>query len=1351
MSDIFDAIKDLETKLIEINKGSSLVINTQLFREELSEQWFVNLDLWPDHPSKSKSVATPEQLQEYSNQVLQAVFNIANASKDGYVTAITNIKMLIKSFNSLDKYTWVPKIVDNQTYQIGKALQKFLKKALSEELLSQVPQSVWMVKTVEVREPAKQLLTGLKEILGKRLTIYELHSSSEKIKENVGYLQIKNERRTLWRQQATVLSNNNSEAQQLFLNVSTTINQMLPTETDQLEEYHQKLEEMRQAMKKKLEELKVAKQEFDTFNQGWKEDNEKMKLPKMIKTSPFIRALAFNDEIEAKREWTRLFNDIKVESELYNERIGDALLADFEVGGKLLNETDFCREMILDFINEESGALYTQIKEVILLQQYIEQLKKGDVALPTIEKPSSLGGEYPAISLNIILSQEDVPSKRLAADKESYTLAIKELDAYQQQLLQQKEDLEFRYHKGNPLPSEANDSRFKGIFIEVRRNEQEKLLPQIQELGYQINAVKELIQKATLEVKGLERGLIKLNRDEALTISTRRIQETLLGLEDSQIKLSNAECADTLHYQKHFKDTSSITQTYDSHFKFMTKNMSEIQKEIEHETSSSENLIEKQKEREKFLKAAKDKLIQFKKDLDESPELYIPSAKIPKNELINCLECSSSTELMQFFDQLYTHEENANSWGGWNFTRFKDYWNHNTSFLAESDLEYDLSTTSEYIEGKIQFIEKELAGTENKPESVWIPENNLWNLQKSYETIISQKHQDESRLSQLQTEQRKLEAEKNEKLERLNTEYAPSKQLFEKAKLAHQLSQLANSQAVFALDILKLDYALTDIEEKEISFNKALKEFSQFKNEDLIAQIKDSEEELKKISDSISQAPHKEKSVNELVKHVESSILYLEKEWEKVFSFALSTVPPTEINPEQYQELQMLKRQMYASLEEKGLNATYTMLNAKITDQQMALLIIKELVEIQINSARLLDKAALIASSSSIDRNQLYEEINQFQAQIEGRMTAISEFQNVIVNEKFAATAQMLQELTRIRNILEHLEKLLKINDIYSGFVKRIEACKPDMVLVRKKLLREIEAFTNGELGTSLIEIRNNNDSTVQKELALILKMHNKIDFFSCLYAPNSLFEEMEKEEDKQNIFKQLNQVIDEYKILIQRYNELPQKAVKVKQALYIDIINFQSSELVTTLEELRNSDDSEIQGKMNRIISLESNLDEFKTNYNEKEIKKEIEFDSARSSLGAKYFGTKSIFDNYLQERANTFWFKDFLSSIAAFALGCIGYKTEAQLRQNYLDELQTSVQVYQESSCENDTKKLLQKINYGLSRFSPRNKAGEEGYDKSLHAKLSGFKKEVKFVQEKFATNEPKENKSLLGVSSF
>lgn len=99
-------------------------------------------------------------------------------------------------------------------------------------------------------------------------------------------------------------------------------------------------------------------------------------------------------------------------------------------------------------------------------------------------------------------------------------------------------------------------------------------------MEHQINTVKELIQKATLEVKSLERSLIQLNRDEALTTSAHRIQETILELQKSQIKLSESELADALHYQKYIKETSTITQIYDSLLQSIAENILGTQKQL---------------------------------------------------------------------------------------------------------------------------------------------------------------------------------------------------------------------------------------------------------------------------------------------------------------------------------------------------------------------------------------------------------------------------------------------------------------------------------------------------------------------------------------------------------------------------------------------------------------------------------------------------------------------------------------------------------------------------------------------------------------------------------------------------
>src|SRR5690606_16492496 len=86
---------------------------------------------------------------------------------------------------------------------------------------------------------------------------------------------------------------------------------------------------------------------------------------------------------------------------------------------------------------EEDGLLQTHIKEVILLQHYIES--DQSLSQPVIDKPTSITGKFPEINLHVVLSQETDPGIRLKADKESYARVVQELEDYQQKLIQQKE------------------------------------------------------------------------------------------------------------------------------------------------------------------------------------------------------------------------------------------------------------------------------------------------------------------------------------------------------------------------------------------------------------------------------------------------------------------------------------------------------------------------------------------------------------------------------------------------------------------------------------------------------------------------------------------------------------------------------------------------------------------------------------------------------------------------------------------------------------------------------------------------------------------------------------------------
>lgn len=107
-------------------------------------------------------------------------------------------------------------------------------------------------------------------------------------------------------------------------------------------------------------------------------------------------------------------------------------------------------------------------------------------------------------------------------------------------------------------------------------------------------------------------------------------------------------------------------------------------------------------------------------------------------------------------------------------------------------------------------------------------------------------------------------------------------------------------------------------------------------------------------------------------------------------------------------------------------------------------------------------------------------------------------------------------------------------------------------------------------------------------------------------------------------------------------------------------------------------------------------------------------------------YFGPQTqnsselsgIFGDYLCERRVTFNFKDAFSLCLACLMGCFGYQTESQKRENYLFELRD---LLKNSSEEMDV--LSAKINEGKQIFSPRSFEGDE-YHKSLNFKLTSLR---------------------------
>ncbi|KTD00476.1 hypothetical protein [Fluoribacter gormanii] len=1445
---IFAAIEKLQVELITINRGTALPTRTEALNKELPALLFVNPKFWPDsiqppqtvtmkeydedakkNIEKQKMLATQEQMDEYSNQVLQAVFNITNVS-GGYRSAITNSTTISQSFNALDS-TWVPQIFDDRTYQVGLALQRFLTTALSEQALSELPEKIPVVG--KVRKPAESLLRSLKITLDWRIKIYELHSNPEEVFENARFYQMKMQQWHIWDSSIRSLEKKFKEDEQLFFKAMPIIREVPPSGTIELEEHLKKLEALRMELVQKLSEFDEATQNFADFNEKWKKENDEMNLPEEIRSTPITRALAARDSDQKSaliiKETSREFaGQIDLDVEVYTSKIGLDLEKTYKSGVSHANKLK--AECYISSLLPEKGLLSVCIENVKLLKHHID----NDKALwpDTISKPPCVTGEFPEISLDVVLSTDADNSVKLTANRDAYDKALKELNDYHDKLVKGKEKLAST-DLNDALPAWPEEFPYQDIFKKARSEKQKQLLT---EMESQINAVNKLIQTATLEKSRINRELIKFNRDGATKQASSRIQETFQKKADSK-KHSSHVNYDYHRTQVRYERALSSKEAHKSQLTEIASKISTTQQAIKQETDSIKQLQIKRKHRELFLLKAKEKLTQFKKDLSEHKGFYIPADKIPQAELIKYLECGSN----EFYDNLYLRAQNGNAYYGANLTYGIDWASY---LLGLKQYESDFQKVSKDIEDKIELIDKELKikleGQDEQPGSESIAEENLWSLQKSYQKATHQKNAGGIQLGLLKTQQEQLQKEQeetNELLDILNKGKSELEQKVKQADLTMQHDEFSNQQAVLASDMLKLEYELADIGESVANFDQLFQNLAHLAKEELLAQSADLEEQLNTIGRPLTERKtYWEKSVAELIKQVQETINSLEKKWKQV--------PPS---PELASEFQDLKKQLTASLEDKGIENTYATLSIKIAEKQNTLLQLKELAVTQIKSTELLQKASLLEHMSPDERGELYEQIKHFENEIEPQLTVIMENSNELVKKKVEATKEMLQGLTQVKNSIEDLEHLPKINFVYAELDRRVDACEPNMVLARRKLLKEIELFEQSDLGISLTRILINNNPAVKKEREPVLQMHYKIGYFKMLYKPSpkegcdlhllddlptkeefdndklgtykkcyiyskeasqlyyisygksepvkindpdlfqenlemikkqrntdplkltgeeiytlitlngghslpTLFADLEAQEDqkdKDSILEHLDHVIAGYEGFKEREKKLSPNAAQARQKLFSDIKEFEESELVTLLNYIseRETREPEIQAKIERLEELKAKLNTFKMAYDELGTKQAIneaiekatksteQFGQARAELKTRYFGEESIFDNYLKERKSTFAFRDFFSSAAALVLGCFGYKTESQKREEYLEELQAALQAYQKAPI-NDVEEvnsthsqLREKIDIGLKNFSPRSKEGED-HGKSLNAKLTAFRTDVENV---------------------
>lgn len=102
-----------------------------------------------------------------------------------------------------------------------------------------------------------------------------------------------------------------------------------------------------------------------------------------------------------------------------------------------------------------------------------------------------------------------------------------------------------------------------------------------------------------------------------------------------------------------------------------------------------------------------------------------------------------------------------------------------------------------------------------------------------------------------------------------------------------------------------------------------------------------------------------------------------------------------------------------------------------------------------------------------------------------------------------------------------------------------------------------------------------------------------------------------------------------------------------------------------------------------------------------------ELRAKQIRQAQRKRFFGTDetmshSVFGRYLEERAKTFSLRDSLSRFAFWFFCCFGYKTEAQIRRDYIEKLKQEMDVYVEDPKE--LPKLKTTLVSGIGMFAKK-----------------------------------------------
>ncbi|BCA95277.1 hypothetical protein TUM19329_16380 [Legionella antarctica] len=1228
-SDIFAALNKLKKEIVEINNRQELVENREgLDDTKMSAQMFVNRELLPE----ANFVNYPDNkaVAEYSNLALQAVWNIAHYASRGYASAIWNQKAIVEAFQFLDE-NWVPKIIDEQTNQVGLALQTFLNTALDEEVLDNItiPKGV--------KDGIRQTLTGLQKKLEHRLKVYETHTP-EHVSTAVKGIQVKRDSQAAWKQ-----------------NMDETFDKVNP---QMYYKYFQgPLNSDYAELEKKLEVLDgysklfdEAAESFRSYNEKWNKANLEKKLPPKVSASAYIFSLA--DENQTSQE-----NLAKL-SEVYNKP--NYKILDENIGISLQRTYNTTEDMI-NYLKQNNLQIIEVQKQ--LLQEYITDSKSlFDFEKSLEQAVSSL---KPVVIPEEIQSLIDNPEHSFVDDQiDSYDKLIKQIESSQAKLLEHQKLLDTKvsnFETANPIPSLETKDHLSA-FEKARSDAGEKLDLKVKANKDQITTIKALLDKANAKVVDLhyeQAKQSKMGRKRILEEAGTRTKEAFKEMhENSRPREVSAKYQSQLIHQRYPAAVQTIKKQYSPQIRALEEQIGTIKAQIPSKEDGLEAIKSKSEQRKELLQTSLEELKQYQTVLEKEQGLYMPSGQVPKDRLIKNLECND--EIAAFIDGMYVNEQTAASWYGFNRTNLYNNYSHYSSLLGPSDLEADLGDVIDYISRKIDLIDQEMKidVTVEAISPISSPqllgEGNLWKLQEEYQGIKQEKNKLEAEVKKTEETLQSLTATMNEELNSLESRKIAIDERLTFATLEEKINTIDHGLAMVSSDSHLLAFRIEEVIQAQQKLEAISEEIDKMEHGEALKYYESVKDEITKINvdDMMNHRENfRDKSGAELQKNIGNSLKALVSNLDKLKSEE-NNIDKSETLSSKLKRV----RDNFEALKER---------NVKLKNEPVGL-----------------DFA-----------------VKKLQETNAGLMTAINDS---IAKHKLAALEEMLQS------------KYPELNG---------SSVRPDTKEDRDSQIREIEQFFG-----PLAEFKKHTNESIREKYQHISKIAQPLkEYFIPL---------------------KLDVILEETSGFIERFHS------RERHGLLAEIKQFEARE-GTFLNELKSSDSLEIQEKLKLIKNNENQLAVQKDILSPDSPDQSLEFFSPApdaipeeqpqretgpkletspiESLMDKYFTDRSgVFPQYLAERAHKFWLKDFFRSFAALTFGCFGYKTDAQVRETYVNELTDVFENYKKDSSEENRLQLLDKIDIGQDQFSPRAKVGEERYNESLHSKLQDLKKSISEVPE-------------------